>query len=513
MEAAHLPKNDNEYEKSLLCCLIQQPALLSQSSIYPELLQNPSNQKILSALRAAHAHGRVLEFLTVEHYCRAAHLHKDFDDTQSMVRYLDEVFQKGIVARNWEWYRDGLENILVRRKAFESASSLQSFVADADPARLVTAGEVALRLEEMRLGLEHLAAHQTRTLSTHSSVVALADEPIDWSQNLLGNRWLSRGTGAIICAPSGIGKSTLSIQAAILWSAGKAAFYIKPLRPWRILILQSEDDRNDMREMCQVLPEMLKAGFVTHSDLALIDKNTHIERVNDLAGEPFVRQLDRWLAQSHFDIVITNPLMSFVGGELSEQTTLTNFLRIQLGPVLERHSAGAIVIHHTGKLLGEKGKEKREWWEYMYLLFGSSELTNWARAILFIKPTADSGVFEFISAKRFEKIGWTDRSYFFCHSKNSTLWLSANAEQIAAITPANCKLKNIKPNELLALIPKVDPISQDELFESAKTMLAIGEKKTRRFANILLDQEKIYIHHIPRLKVKSAVGYAQSKPT
>jgi hypothetical protein len=46
------------------------------------------------------------------------------------------------------------------------------------------------------------------------SVLAFADRPIDHEATLLGDRFLCRGGGMFIVAPSGQGKSTLSVQLA-----------------------------------------------------------------------------------------------------------------------------------------------------------------------------------------------------------------------------------------------------------------------------------------------------------
>jgi hypothetical protein len=72
-----------------------------------------------------------------------------------------------------------------------------------------------------------------------------AEQPIDHNQTLLGNRYLCRTGGMFVVAPSGIGKSTFSIQLAVLWCCGVVAFGIKPKKALRILIVQSEDDQGD----------------------------------------------------------------------------------------------------------------------------------------------------------------------------------------------------------------------------------------------------------------------------
>ena len=88
-------------------------------------------------------------------------------------------------------------------------------------------------------------------------------------------RWLCRTNGAIIVAPSGMGKSSCSFQTAILWSCGRSAFGIKPPKPWRILILQAEDDDDDTTEMCAMLDNP-KLGLID-PEKQLVERNTHLD--------------------------------------------------------------------------------------------------------------------------------------------------------------------------------------------------------------------------------------------
>ncbi len=74
------------------------------------------------------------------------------------------------------------------------------------------------------------------------NIVDFLDLPIDPKTNFLGNRFLTIGSGMFLIAPSGHGKSSFSIQLLISFAIGRAAFGIKPPRPLRILLIQSEDD-------------------------------------------------------------------------------------------------------------------------------------------------------------------------------------------------------------------------------------------------------------------------------
>ena len=113
---------------------------------------------------------------------------------------------------------------------------------------------------------------------TGASLLDYSTRVADPGQTLLGHRWLCRGGGAFVFGPSGLGKSVFTVQAAVQWGCGQAAFGIRPVGPLHSLIIQAEDDEGDVIEMAKV---------VMHLDLdkqqqELVRKNTHIECVNDL---------------------------------------------------------------------------------------------------------------------------------------------------------------------------------------------------------------------------------------
>jgi len=61
-----------------------------------------------------------------------------------------------------------------------------------------------------------------------ASLLDYATRSINTEESLLNNRWLCRGCGAFIVAPSGQGKSVLTAQAAVCFACGKEAFGLKP---------------------------------------------------------------------------------------------------------------------------------------------------------------------------------------------------------------------------------------------------------------------------------------------
>ena len=66
---------------------------------------------------------------------------------------------------------------------------------------------------------------------------------------LLRHRFLCRGAGLLVVGPTGIGKSSLSMQAKILWAIGKPLFGIHPTKPLKSLLIQAENDDGDLAEM------------------------------------------------------------------------------------------------------------------------------------------------------------------------------------------------------------------------------------------------------------------------
>jgi len=66
---------------------------------------------------------------------------------------------------------------------------------------------------------------------------------------LLRHRFLRRGGGALLCGPTGIGKSSFAIQCAICWALGKDCFGIQAARPLKSLLIQAENDDGDLAEM------------------------------------------------------------------------------------------------------------------------------------------------------------------------------------------------------------------------------------------------------------------------
>ena len=144
----------------------------------------------------------------------------------------------------------------------------------------------------------------------------------------------------------------------------------------------------------------------------------------------------------------------------------------------------------------------------MYAGQGKAELTNWARAVMVIVPSDLPGTYKFIAAKRFEKIGWLEREYWFSHSfaNGKMLWVESSPEQIAATH----KGREAKPQDLLVCLSPIEPKLEDEIVVGAKAKLNIGRDKTRSYLKILLEHEKVEKHEFPRPRTNPQIKYTRN---
>jgi hypothetical protein len=143
------------------------------------------------------------------------------------------------------------------------------------------------------------------------------------------------------------------MQLAILWSIGRVAFGIKPARPLRILIVQSEDDDAESKKFVQMIREL----DLSQDELNLMRENTRFEFQRALTGEKFIEALDCWLTEFPAEVVIINPLSGFLLCDLKEDEKVGTFLRKKLSGVMEKHKCGTNCLSpHTKDKLYQAGQ-------------------------------------------------------------------------------------------------------------------------------------------------------------
>ena len=221
-------------------------------------------------------------------------------------------------------------------------------------------------------------------------------EPYNWDSllsfqeakdatQLLGKRWICRGGSALWVGSSGLGKSVLCLQAAITWATAESFFGINPHgEGLRSLIIQAENDEGDVAESIQ---GVFKALSLSDKQQGLVKDRVTIVRDCTSTGEKFVDRVRRLVEKHKPNLVWVDPLLAFIGGDLSNQETAGGFLRNLLNPLSLSAGFAWMLIHHTPKPVregvGYQGADKA------YSGFGSSELTNWARSVLTLAPCGE----------------------------------------------------------------------------------------------------------------------------
>jgi len=343
----------------------------------------------------------------------------------------------------------------------------QKLVEDRRPAQLAQAlREAAQQVENVPTRTNEILAVAWETIDTLAQegptrscrykarpMGELVRPERDDPDELLRHRFLCRGGGLLLAAPTGIGKSTLSIQFALCWALGREALGIAPARPLRSLYIQAENDDGDLAELRDGICDGLE---FTEADRAEAFERVTFSTVDDLCGLTFIAQAFTPLVEQHRpDLVFVDPLLSYIGGDVSKQEVVSPWLRNGLNPILHRTGSGLVLVHHVNK--PPTGEAKREWkaGDFAYIGSGSADLANWARAVIAIRSIGDHSVFELHLGKRGKRVGWTDPDGRPCYSRriahgtDGIYWREAQADEGPA--PAG-RRAGATPEQLAALL-------------------------------------------------------------
>jgi len=330
--------------------------------------------------------------------------------------------------------------------------------------------------------------------------------------NLLGKRWLCRKGIALLNGATGVGKSSASVQAMLLWPLEREAFGIKPARTLNLLYVQAENDDGDMYE--------LVSGVCNHfqfndEERDIIRSRIIVVNERSLSGDKFLTRLRRLIRKHKPDIVWIDPLQAFAGGDLKDPAVTTAFLRNGLNPILDETDCAAIVSHHSTKTIYH---DTSEWTQtdWNYFGAGGAEIANVPRAILNIEHTTTPGVFKWHAGKRWDRIGWADEEgnptakHIYCwHKLGAIYWREPDDSDLLRIESAERQAKGGKSEEdLLKLVPIQSSIPQDELFGRAQK-LGIGLNTARGMLKILIGDGKAFQWLVPRPRTRPEIQIAR----
>ena len=300
---------------------------------------------------------------------------------------------------------------------------------------------------------------------------ALVAHVTDDPNELLKKRFLCRGGGLLLVGPTGIGKSSLAMQAMILWAIGLPLFGIEPVKPLKSLLIQAENDEGDLAEM----RDGVMAGLhLTDEQRQKAMENIMVVREDSRTGLMFFGAVVGPLLEKHRpDLLWIDPALAYLGGEAGSQKEVGGFLRNMLNPLVHDINCGVVVVHHTNK--PASGKEKPDWsaGDFAYLGGGSAEWANWARAVIALRSLGSHSVFELRAAKRGGRLGWMEAdgetktfTKLIAHANEPGVicWREADPSE----RPETKKTKRIYTKaDILPHVPADKPIAKDALRSKA----------------------------------------------
>jgi hypothetical protein len=338
------------------------------------------------------------------------------------------------------------------------------------------------------------------------------DSAIIKAANLLGNRWLCRKGIALLNGATGVGKSSASVQAAILWALEREAFGIKPSKRLKILYVQAENDDGDMHELVSGVCDHF--GF-SNEEREIIRRNIIVITERALSGDKFLARLRRLIRKHNPDVVWIDPLQAFAGGDLKDLAVTTAFLRNGLNPILDEGDCAAFVSHHSTKTIYH---DTSHWTQtdWNYFGAGGAEIANVPRAIVNIEHTTAPGVFKWHAGKRWDRIGWADEEgnptaeHVYCwHKLGAIYWRDAEETDLLRVKVEKRKAKGGKTeDDLFNLVPPIGSVRKDLLFARAHKA-EISRDNTREFYKLLIDDKRVFEWELPRANARPEIHAAR----
>jgi RecA-family ATPase len=177
------------------------------------------------------------------------------------------------------------------------------------------------------------------------SWIELGDSEIDRSQYHVGEGFLEIGGFVMLIGTSYAGKSTLVAQISINLAIKRDWLFFKAERALRIMVVQAEDPKNKQIKMGR----MYKRMGLNKDQIKLARENTAVLTIRDLQDYEAIAEIERHAVVFKPDVIIINPLTSYLGGSVYKDEVINRFLRVELTPMLDRLQASAIIIHHPPK--------------------------------------------------------------------------------------------------------------------------------------------------------------------
>lgn len=361
--------------------------------------------------------------------------------------------------------RDPNEWRLRRQAVFDYLSDYEPDEMTKNPSRWSRLGGVYRGEKEQRIVALNVGADSWDNWVSYLESSEVPDEiTVDDLENyntdndpttVLGNRWLCQGGSLSIIGQSGIGKSSFLMQMAIMLAIGRPFFSIEVTRPFKCIVMQAENDTGDLSE---AFKGIVGSMDLTDEEKTLLRSNIKFYRESVKVGEAFVKQARKLIVHNNADFFFADPLLSFAGGDVSNQAYASQFLRNWIQPVLLETKVVWIWLHHTGKPKAKEDASAASISDLAYSGLGSSELVNWSREVAVLRRTDKmKPFFELVLTKRGKRAGLKDKDgkstvmLNLRHAEGRILWELNDENTMANFSLADLqKMIDIEPTQHLA---------------------------------------------------------------
>lgn len=381
-------------ERYLLGAIIRDAAPFPPS-LRPSDFSEPALQDIASAILDVEAGGKAADELTVSDMVRAQGSHVGAHEINALVKEVGE-----FTVLNPDWAAIVERDSKLRRliQAAERAAALAR-QPGADPEDL--RASISSDLSQLAPAPAVVDADQDTEVMELDKLLAFdaANDP----DCVIGRRWLCKGGSLILVGQAGTGKSSLAMSLAISLAAFRPWFGITAKRPLRVLICQAENDLGDCSEQVQ---GAIVGANLTPPELAQVKENLLITRNVTAVGPRFVPMLEALVAKHRADFVIVDPILSFCGIDVSDQREVTEFLRMQLNPMLKRTGVILCAMAHTPKPRSASDRDSETQADLAYAMQGSAEWANYFREVgCLFRQQGEAPVFKLSFTKRKARSG------------------------------------------------------------------------------------------------------------
>ena len=283
-------------------------------------------------------------------------------------------------------------------------------------------------------------------------------------------RWLCRGGSLLITGQSGIGKSSFTMQTACSWALGRELFGIPVKRALRVGVIQAECDVGDLAESYQGVTSAMN---LSREDKVLLRENLRFFTETTKTGKDFADLVRKIVVRMQLDVIFCDPLLSYVGGDLSKQEVASHFLRNLIQPILKDTGCIIVFTHHEGKPKPKEVTEGQTISDMAYSGLGSSELVNWARAIINVRrESKDYPIFSFNLTKRGKLAGMRmpdgkpTLSIKLRHAEGKVLW---------EVAPLSSKFELLKVGEQYAHFASKPCTSRGAMLKELETDYGLNQ--------------------------------------